>query len=147
MTYDNSPENGGTRRPRTERLAVRLSAGVALSLLGVLLLAGGGLLWWLEVRLPSGHQSVQEQQLTADLQKTEQRLREAAGDGMLTDAELGDINKGARWSVRRDAGKIRMARLFAGPDVEYQCWTFTLELPLGPDTTVRHAREGTCPAS
>jgi hypothetical protein len=145
VTIDDASDRCGTRGPRAGRFPARLSAGLALSLLCVLLLAGGLLLWWLEVRLPSGREEIRRQQLELDLSSTARRLRQAARDGSLTDSEINGINKGSRWTLDRDAEEIRVSRLFAGPETEYQCWTFTLDLPLTHDTAVHRARGDTCP--
>ncbi|MEU9000421.1 hypothetical protein ACFWBI_30330 [Streptomyces sp. NPDC059982] len=146
MTFPQTPPS---RRPSsTGRLAVRMGVAVLLFLVVAALAVIGSLLWWLGRTLPEAQRSRTQWQLEHDKTATGQALLTAAGDGTLTDEEIQAANKGGHWTVRRDAQEVRASAQFVDADLEQECWSFVLSLPLGPQTTLRTIRDdGACAPS
>ncbi|MEV2255870.1 hypothetical protein AB0I94_35835 [Streptomyces sp. NPDC050147] len=70
------------------------------------------------------------------------RLRLAAEDGRLTDAEIAHAT-GGEWTAKRDLDAIRIV---VGYEPGPTCYLFEVPAPLGPKTSVRRERLEHCPA-
>jgi len=74
----------------------------------------------------------------------EQRLRTAAVDGQLTDAEIGAAVSNP-WGVTRTGREIRVVNRFPGNYDAARCYTYTFALPLGPQSRVTRTESISCP--
>ncbi|WP_406340471.1 hypothetical protein [Streptomyces sp. NBC_00648] len=129
------------RRPTARRTARRAGGALLLITVPAVLAALGGLLWWLQVELPAGRRATDRAGLDRAVRNTADALHRAAADGTLTTTEITAVDRPADWTISRGPTAIRIARTFTDTEATYTCWSFTLAVPLGPDTAVRTGKE------
>ncbi|MEU8676064.1 hypothetical protein [Streptomyces sp. NPDC048560] len=137
----------GTHSDTRRSWTARLSGGAALLLLVALLTAAGLTFYVVEFALPGHREETaanEQDNVRRQIGSTAGALGRAAGDGELTDAEIGAAAP-RHWAAHRSSDAVRVVARFGGGEA-LTCGTFTLPLPLGPTTAVRVSeRPGGCP--
>jgi hypothetical protein len=138
---------GTGRRPRAARLTAGLLGGAALLAVAGLLAAAGFVVWMFDVAVPSHRDDTEAWELAAirrQAAETEQRLRAAARDGELTDAEIA-ASAQRQWAVERGERELSVVTRFPASAAATRCYRYTFALPLGPNTAVARSESASCP--